>query len=100
MGKVVWTLKSVTHLEAIHDYIARDSAVYARRFVHDLIKTTDRLGSFPLSGRVVPELAVPDVREVIFRNYRIVYRVKAGQNMVEVISVVHASRDFMNTEII
>jgi addiction module RelE/StbE family toxin len=100
MGKVVWTLKATANLEAIHDYIARDSAVYAQRFVRDLIKTTSRLDPFPLSGRVVPELAIPDIREVIFRNYRIVYRVKAGQNMVEVICVVHSSRDFMNTDII
>lgn len=100
MGKVVWTLKSATHLEAIHDYIAQDSPTYARRFINDLIKTTGRLEFFPLSGRVVPELAVPDIREVIFNNYRIVYRVNSDQNKVEIISVVHASRDFMKPGII
>jgi len=31
----------------------------------------------PRSGRVVPELARDDVREVIVGNYRIVYRIEA-----------------------
>jgi hypothetical protein len=28
----------------------------------------------PRSGRVVPEIANPDIRELIFNKYRIVYR--------------------------
>ena len=40
-----------------------------------IIKAVSRLETFPLSGCVVPEYARDDLREVIHRPYRIVYRV-------------------------
>ena len=42
-----------------------------------LFDATQRLESFPLSGRVVPELDRSDVRELIIGEYRIVYRLWA-----------------------
>ncbi|MBI5038338.1 MAG: type II toxin-antitoxin system RelE/ParE family toxin, partial [Nitrospirae bacterium] len=44
-------------------------------------------------GRIVPELESYGFREVIFRNYRIVYRVKEGRNDVEILAVVHGARE-------
>ena len=45
-----------------------------------MIKVTDRLERFPQSGRVVPEIALPDFREVIFdRAYRVIYRVEKSR---------------------
>ena len=44
-------------------------------FGYELISETDRLQEFPESGRIVPEYRNDHVREIIFRPYRIVYRV-------------------------
>jgi len=87
MGKVKCTEKSSNHLQAIHEYIARDSKVYATRFVRSLIKATQKIEIMPLSGRIVPELESYDLREVIYRNYRIVYRLT--DEGVEILAVVH-----------
>jgi toxin ParE1/3/4 len=51
---------------------------------------TDRLGMFPFSGRVVPEFESPDVRELIFGNYRIIYEIFGDS--VEIIAFVHGAR--------
>ncbi|MBN2152775.1 MAG: type II toxin-antitoxin system RelE/ParE family toxin [Candidatus Lokiarchaeota archaeon] len=48
----------------------------------------------PLSGRQVPELNSPDLREVIHQNYRIVYHVQKGTDAVEILAVIHEARDF------
>ena len=48
------------------------------------------LATLPERGRVVPELGEPDIREIIFKSYRIVYRVRPGR--VEVIRFWHAAR--------
>jgi plasmid stabilization system protein ParE len=41
-------------------------------------------------GRVVPELANPDIRELLFKKYRIVYRLKA--NCIEILTVFEGHR--------
>jgi plasmid stabilization system protein ParE len=46
----------------------------------------------PLSGRIVPEFSDPRYREIIYGNYRIVYRTNGPA--CEILAVVHASRDF------
>lgn len=50
------------------------------------------LADFPQSGRVVPEFNDPGIREVIRRPCRIVYRVKAREQTVEIARVWHAAR--------
>ena len=51
---------------------------------------SQQIGEFPMSGRMVPEYELPDIREVIEGPYRIVYRIKPEQ--IDVLAVVHASR--------
>jgi len=94
MGQVRWTEKAATDLESIHDFISRDSLAYADRFVRSLIAATDRLSFMPMSGRVVPEASGYGFREIIYRNYRIVYRAAdTPEEDVEILSVVHGARD-------
>ncbi len=78
-------------LREIRSYIAGDSERYARLVVRELVGAVGRLRAYPLSGRIVPELGRPTLREVIEGTYRIVYRVTPDQ--VEVLTVVHAARD-------
>ena len=53
----------------------------------------DGLGEFPESGRVVPELGDPSVREVVVGAYRVVYEVRPD-DWVEVLTVFHGARRF------
>jgi plasmid stabilization system protein ParE len=46
-------------------------------FGYELISETDRLQAFPELGRIVPEYRNDHIREIVFRPYRIVYRVDA-----------------------
>lgn len=52
----------------------------------------DVVGDYPESGRVVPELGDPAVREVIHGAYRIIYEFRGSA--VEVLTVFRASRQF------
>jgi plasmid stabilization system protein ParE len=51
----------------------------------------------PQVGRVVPELANQEVREVLVRNYRIVYRVHS--DAIHVLTVFEGHRLFPQDEI-
>lgn len=88
--RVHWTDNAIGHLAAIHDYIEKDSLLYARRMVDRITRRSEQIGAFPRSGRVVPEYETEDVREVIERPYRIIYRIKPDQ--IDVLAVMHGAR--------
>lgn len=88
--KIVWSPKSIKNLEEIADFISKDSPLYAPIFVQKIISSVERLNNFPLSGRVVPEFDDVNLREIIFHNYRIVYRVK--QKSIEIVLVTHGAK--------
>ena len=92
MGQVIWAPSSLEEIERISQFIARDSSDQAALFDTRLIEATDRLASFPLSGRVIPEIGHPDCREITYGAYRIMYRVQDEE--VWITGVVHGARDW------
>ena len=88
--RVHWTHTAVEHLLAIYEHIAQDAPLYALRVVDHITRRSEQIGTFPESGRMVPEYEAPDIREVIERPYRIVYRIKADQT--DILAVVHGAQ--------
>ena len=88
--KVHWTDTAVEHLRAIHDYIAKNSPQYALRVVDRLTRRSQQIAEFPLSGRLVPEFEVPEIREVLEGPYRIIYLIRTDQ--VDVLAVIHSAQ--------
>ena len=91
MTAIIWSPQSVRDLEGIRAYIAQDSLRYAELVVQRIVAAVERLEAFPESGRVVPELNRPEIREVITRPYRVVYRYR-GES-VEIATVFRSSRE-------
>ena len=92
MTRVRWTEQAVDDLQAIRQFIERDSPRYGRHVAERLFDATLRLGVFPLSGRIVPELGRDDIRELIVGEYRLVYRVL--HKAVILLTVFRSSRLF------
>ena len=92
MNRLIWSPRSIRDLESIRDHISRDSPLYAELVLQRLVRAPERLQDFPESGRVVPERGDQDIREIIVRPYRVVYRVSEGA--VEIATVFRASMMF------
>jgi len=92
MAELSWSERSLADVEEIYDYIAADSAIYARYQVENIIGSVERLIRFPESGRHLPEFPYLPHREVISGNYRIVYRYDSGSDMINIVTVVHGRR--------
>lgn len=90
MAEIRWTQQASDDLEAITEFIANDSVVYAQLFAIDVLDAIDRLVDFPELGRIVPEADNPIIREIIFGNYRIVHRFK--KEIVVVLTIYHGAR--------
>ena len=93
MAQVRWSLTAGNDLQDIENFIARDSVLHAITFVDRMVESTETLLTNAHIGRVVPEFNRPDLRELIFRGYRIVYLLQ--EDMVFILRVVHGSRDLL-----
>lgn len=71
-------------------FIARDSPQRAKDFVDFLTKRGESIAQNPAIGRVVPEISNPMIREMIVKNYRIVYKIKKKQ--IEILTVFEGHR--------
>ncbi len=88
--RIHWTNNAVDHLVNIYEYISLNSPTYAKRMVDRITRRTVQIGDQPFSGRKVPEYQTEDVRELIEKPYRIIYRIKADQ--IDVLAVIHGAR--------
>jgi len=54
--KVVWSPEAIEDVEAIAEYIGRDSGFYACAVATKIVEMARSIENFPWIGRVVPEL--------------------------------------------
>lgn len=90
-GKIAWSEAAWNDLAAAADYIARDSPRYAAAFVREVREAARSLRHFAERGRIVPEISDPSIRELLVRNFRLIYLM--GENQVHILALVHGARD-------
>ncbi|MFZ4695307.1 MAG: type II toxin-antitoxin system RelE/ParE family toxin [Verrucomicrobiia bacterium] len=90
--RLSWSLKAVEDLAEIRAFIAEDNPPAAQKTVEDIVRRVGLLVRFPEMGRVVPEFALHELRELVVKPYRIVYRLKAGEGSIEIVRAWHAAR--------
>ena len=83
--------QAVENLEAIREFIAKDSPRYADLVVERLVMAVDILDRFPQAGRIVPEHSRGDLRELVRPPYRIVYRLLGDR--ADILTVFRSSRE-------
>jgi addiction module RelE/StbE family toxin len=91
--KLLWTEKARRDLLAIGRYIAQDNPRAARSWLERLRIHAKKAAMNPLAGRTVPEFSNTEIREVILRNYRIVYRV--CDKAIHILTVFESHRLFL-----
>ena len=88
--KLVWSPLALTQAEEIASYIAEDNLSAAERWLAGLFDEVERLVDYPESGRHVPEIRRSEVRELVYGEYRIIYRIRTV--MVAILTVRHGRR--------
>ncbi|MDD1744314.1 MAG: type II toxin-antitoxin system RelE/ParE family toxin [Candidatus Methanoperedens sp.] len=88
--EIRWSPRAVSNLEEICKYIARDSKHYASLFAKKILIIIKNIPQFPRSGRAVPEYSDENLREKVYQNYRIVYRLK--DDSIEIVAICHGAK--------
>lgn len=85
--KVVWAPLAIERAVEQARFIAGDKPEAGRRWLDGLFAAAGKLANFPQLGKVVPELADPEIREIAFGSHRVIYRVEKRQ--VSVLTIRH-----------
>ena len=96
--KINWSPLAVDRVTEIAEYISKDNPTAAANWVETVFDKVEQLKSFPESGRVVPEIQRKDFRELIYGNYRIIYRI--GKKKVSILTVRHGEQILPLDEIV
>jgi plasmid stabilization system protein ParE len=85
--KLIWAPLAIERIIEIASFIAQDNPSAAEKWIDDAFKRVGQLARFPNSGRHLPETSREDIRELIWKNYRVIYRVKTHE--VAILTVRH-----------
>lgn len=85
--KIRWSPLAIKRVGEIAGYIAQNDPLAADQWARSVFDRVKQVGAFSKSGRYVPEIMRTDIREIVFGNYRIVYRVET--KAVSILTVRH-----------
>ncbi len=98
MVRINWTFQAVSDLQTIAEYISRDSKKYTKLQVIRLRNRTIILSSQIYSGKIIPEIASQNIRELVEGNYRVIYKI-VSENQIDILTIHHSARDLSRRNI-
>ena len=96
--KLYWTKEASVRLQEIEEFISRDNPQVAIEFTDKLISISETIPDNPEKGRIVPELSIEQIREILFKGYRIVYYRK--ETSIEILTVFEGHQLLKKEEIL
>jgi plasmid stabilization system protein ParE len=88
--KIIWSPLAIDRASEIAEYIARDKPDAAEKWINSVFSKVEQLESSPEIGRIVPEIRNDQFRELIYGNYRIVYRNE--QEQISILKIRHGKQ--------
>lgn len=89
--QVVWDDAASDDLRGVYTYLLDLSEKYADSFLDLVFARVELLEQFPRMGRIVPEMNLPSIRELIVENYRVLYFVNENTE-IRIIAVRHSAK--------
>ena len=84
---IIWSPLAIQRVNDIAQYIAQDYYDAAIKWIDTIFEQVERLISFPQSGRILPETNRKQIREILYKNYRIIYRL--DEQTINILTVRH-----------
>jgi plasmid stabilization system protein ParE len=73
---IIWSPLALDRVSEIAGYIAQDKPSAAEKWVKAIFSKVEQLEVSPEIGRIVPEIGNSQFRELIYYNYRLIYRIE------------------------
>ncbi|MBC6368435.1 type II toxin-antitoxin system RelE/ParE family toxin [Algoriphagus sp. AK58] len=98
MVKVRWSKQAIEDIHRIQEYYSDFAVNFSIQLVDQIFEKENLIANHPEIGRVVPELNNRSVREIIFRNFRIIYAIFDSER-ISILTVHESSRPLSNISI-
>jgi len=85
--RIIWSPLAIDRVSEIAEYIAQDKPSAAAKWIDEIFSRVEQLATSPEHGRIVPEIDNDHFREIIYGNYRIIYRIEKKE--VSILTVRH-----------
>ena len=90
MVRLNWHNDAKSDILQIYNYIYRNSIYYAVKTVNGITDLVCHLEISPYMGRKIPEFNEENNRELIYKSYRIMYRIES--NKIVIHRIWHSAR--------
>ena len=87
---IVWSPLALDRASEIAGYIAQDKPSAAEKWINTVFSKVEPLKSSPEIGRIIPEIKNSQFRELIYGNYRIIYRIEKKQ--ISILTIRHGKQ--------
>lgn len=91
MAQISWSKQAIEDIHIISEYHRSYSGAYAEALIDKIFEKVLLLESHPQLGRTVPELNRPDIRELLYKPYRILYQTQ-DDSRVYVLAIHHGAQ--------
>ena len=88
--KIIWSPLAVKRTSEIAEYITSDNPSAAIAWVEKIFEKVELLKLSPKMGREVPEISRKEIREILFGNYRIIYRIE--KTKISILTIRHGKQ--------
>lgn len=95
--RIVWAPIALDRAEEAAQYIAGDRPSAAAKWIDGLFEAVAGLKGFPHKGRMVPEVGRAEIREVLYGQYRVIYR--REEKRLIILTVRHQRRHFSESHL-
>lgn len=95
MASISWTDTAQSNLIEIKEYVSLDSPLQAELLIEGIFTKAQILLQFPEIGKRLKELPEKEYRELLYKSYRIIYKVEGGK--VYILTIYHSARLLKNS---
>jgi plasmid stabilization system protein ParE len=96
--KILWSPLAIERASEIAEYIAQDKPSAAAKWIETVFSKVEQLKFSPEIGRFVPEIRNNQFRELIYGNYRVIYRIEKKQ--ISILTIRHGKQILPIDEIV
>ncbi len=90
--RVAWAPIALDRAEEAARYIAGDRPSAAAKWIVGLLEAVAKLRAFPHKDRMVPEVGRAEIREILYGQYRVIYRLE--EKRLFILTIRHQRRQF------
>ena len=88
--KIIWSPLSIDRATEIAEYISLDNTTAAQKWIDTIFEKVESLKTSSRIGRIVPEIERNEIREILYGNYRVIYRIE--KTSISILTISHGKQ--------